>query len=153
MQGHVHWQGVPQSPPRPQDLNIPPPGTRPLGDALLTPRAHDVEQSEGNLSETDDFNEGDWTSKNYLGPPFPSMSREMNFESGPDRTNYREEQRQLKLMINEELQNVHRLENLISRTIYGSATEAPCSMLDHQDVVYAVSNLTSSQKILENNSQ
>ena len=66
------------------------------------------------------------------------MSREINFESGPNKTSYREEQRQLKLMINEELQNVHRLENQISKSIYGSATEAPCSMLDHQDVVYAV---------------
>ena len=60
------------------------------------------------------------------------MSRE------PDNTSYREEQKQLKLMINKEFQNVYRLEHQISKTIYGSATEAPCSMLDHQEVVYAV---------------
>ena len=38
---------------------------------------------------------------------------------------------------NEELQNIHRLENNINKTIYGAASDNPCTMLDYQEVVYA----------------
>ena len=115
----------PVSPPKPpqgyrstpQDFGVPPPTTQQL------------EESDNG----DDSDAVDWNAKNYLGPLFPSMSRDVS----TGRRCYREEQRELQVMINEELQNIHRLENNINKTIYGAASDNPCTMLDYQEVVYA----------------
>ena len=101
----------------PLDFGFPPPNTRQLGE-----------------SDQDDFAAEDWNAKTFLGPRFPSMEN-------TTRRCYKEEQKELQMMINEELQNIHRLENDINKTIYGQSKPSgnPCSMLDYQDVVCAAS--------------
>ena len=85
--------------------------------------------------EEPDEDDLDFGAASYLGPRFPSM------EPGAERRSYREELQDLQELINEELQNVHRLEGNISTQIYGHRNEhEPCSLLDYQDVVHAVSS-------------
>ena len=45
-------------------------------------------------------------------------------------------------MLNNEHQNIHKLENDISWKIYGTTKENPVSLLDHQEVVYATQDPT-----------
>ena len=51
--------------------------------------------------------------------------------------NLREQQLELQDLLNDELQNIHKLENDISWKIYGTTKENPVSLLEHQEVVYA----------------
>ena len=83
----------------------------------------------------------DWHNKKYLGPSFPSMEREEEEQICMPR-NLRVEQLELQDLLNHELQNVHKLENDISWRIYGTNKEAPVSLLDHQEVIYATQNPT-----------
>ena len=84
--------------------------------------------------EEPDEDDVDFGAASFLGPRFPSM------EPGAERRNYREELQDLHQLVNEELQNVHRLEGDISTQIYGYRNEhEPCSLLDYQDVVNATS--------------
>ena len=52
------------------------------------------------------------------------------------------EQLELQDLLNNELQNIHRLENNISFKIYGTRKEAPVSLLNNQEVVYATQDPT-----------
>ena len=58
--------------------------------------------------EEPDEDDVDFGAASFLGPRFPSM------EPGAERRNYREELQDLHQLVNEELQNVHRLEGDIS---------------------------------------
>ena len=76
----------------------------------------------------------DWHGRQYLGPAFPSLERELQERRPKD---LRMEQQELQHELQAALQNVHNLEQVINQKIYGAARDAPVSLLDNDQVVYA----------------
>ena len=79
----------------------------------------------------------DWHGKQYLGPAFPSLERELQERRPKD---LRMEQQELQQELQAALQNVHNLEQDINQRIYGAARHAPVSLLENDQVIYATEN-------------
>ena len=81
----------------------------------------------------------DWHTRRYLGPSFPSLEREVDDQvilpRGP--RDLKVEQLELQDLLKRKLQDIHKLEDNISFKIYGTRKEAPVSLLDNQEVIYA----------------
>ena len=79
----------------------------------------------------------DWHGRQYLGPAFPSLERELQERRPRD---LRMEQQELQQELQAALQNVHNLEQDINQRIYGAAKQAPVSLLENDQVIYATEN-------------
>ena len=79
--------------------------------------------------------------KTYLGPAIPSMEKERGGTLVLPK-DLRIEQLELQNLLSAELQKVHQLEDSISLRVFGTHKDAPVSLLDHQEVVYATQDPT-----------
>merc|ERR1712208_228634 len=79
----------------------------------------------------------DWHGRQYLGPAFPSLERELQ-EKRPQDLGL--EQQELQHELQSALQIVHNLEQDINQRIYGAARNAPVSLLENDQVIYATEN-------------
>ena len=94
----------------------------------------DDEEDEEKVEE--DEEEVDWSSRNFLGPRFPSLAKEK--EQGT----YEEDKEELKELIDRELQIVHKLEQKInhSKILEGIYVDNKCTLLDQPQIACAYTN-------------
>ena len=96
----------------------------------------DVSSSDRESSwEDDEENEEDvdWSRRSFLGPRFPSLAKEKETSS------YEKDKEELKVLIDRELQMVHKLEQKI-KILEGIYVDKQCTLLDQPQIACAYTN-------------